>query len=739
MSNSNVKDLFLNLWMCTNAFRQALREDSKGGILEYINKGKLSSLWAARISNERWVWKDVPLNVIPDSYGIIQNTKLENKEGSLPNDSYGDEINSFLPRILLPPVIEILFERSKKYSDLRDDILWVTYMLYDEKGGGYIYRNITNLKESIDEQILTVLYRAPEIATSFFQKYCLDFSNMMRDQIQPNYALVTSLEPLSKTQLSSILISDLIGIPNKGNKNRLRSGGDVEIVGRAGQLRMVVKDYVKIDKDSSFINLLACLNANEYGNELFDKINGLDNLIDNANIFFKNIGEYNNAKETVTSVNTFIGMLLDILIVDNNKGDTNAGLGNQYLKQELEKNAWKFANYFIWLTATHPELDSYVVRHVFDFRLENEARRRAVRPSGIVIATKGLKNLEELAARSEVLIHELLSPLTSYYARENLQAETAAMYASGAAHGFKTAIQGPKSILSIFDANQLKEFDMRMMELDEFVQDENMEEINRDILEESKDWLKKRIEAGVIAKNEVDFLADMATSMFWIMDPKRMAQEIGDSTERWDVERSIRDLVARSISRGIMKIDFKNLPDTWKGNLLMKQAEILSIIANDNNNLSCLIEFINNHLPNLNIIIKFSNNIEIIPIRLRRVDAMILNNVLYELLINAFKAAITTNKKMLCITVEKQSNNLVVKVFNSVTENDKNKLLERWSEPLVYKSGGSGGIKGILQVRTLEKRAREGCGSTVILSPPKEQEGGEMILIGVSSLVNNED
>ena len=26
-------------------------------------------------------------------------------------------------------------------------------------------------------------------------------------------------------------------------------------------------------KDSSFINLLACLNANEYGNELFDKIN----------------------------------------------------------------------------------------------------------------------------------------------------------------------------------------------------------------------------------------------------------------------------------------------------------------------------------------------------------------------------------------------------------------------------------------------------------------------------------
>jgi len=101
---------------------------------------------------------------------------------------------------------------------------------------------------------------------------------------------------------------------------------------------------------------------------------------------------------------------------------TEFGESGDVPKEFEGTGVYRLANYFVWLRALHPELRSYTVRYVPNYRtrLDDASGSRPLLPSGIVVATKSVPSLplSTLWAQAEIVFAYVLAPLSEYYALE---------------------------------------------------------------------------------------------------------------------------------------------------------------------------------------------------------------------------------------------------------------------------------------------------------------------------------
>jgi len=711
----NMKDSFVSLWSCTYSFREALREDSKCKVLDRIKEGNLSSLWDASNDNndeKLWVWKDVALNSIPIGGDLHLCLNLTGESSSCPSPVDIPHLNEVLPRLMLPPTREVLFNEDT----LRESIIWVTFMLFDEKAkkgeGTYIYRNVMNIEDDLSAKILSIMYRSPEIGdlghNSFFRDYCLDFSNMMRDQVQPNFTLVTSdNSEIHNKQLYSIQINSLIGKPNSHfvGDERLREGGDDEIVSRASNLRNKIKIYLSSEKGNDIAKKLAKYSIDKLDIGAINEINELNEKIGSDDlqlVFFKDSIDFEKTEQTPIAISLFIENELCNIIISNIHDVKQENKINEFTKS-IEQDRWKLANYFIWLVAIHPDLDSYIVRHVFDFRRENEARRRIVRPSGIVVAVRANSDLSSIAARSEILIHELFSPLTSYYAWDNLVSSTKNSvltdYAKGAAHGFKNALMLPGFYL-----------DGQENVIANIIEDEE-DSISSGSVKKLRDMLKDIN----VSKMLIDQLNQQAQLFFWVMAPDRYADEKRDPRQqsRWP-ERDC-DTILSSSYLTAMSIVLSTLPDeSFAKRGLCKEAikkiarnsVVAAVGLSNENSYSSLCTKIGDIARQIPL---FTTSIEIPPelqnhLKLKSVERGAIEGILAELFQNAIRVVLLDNyDATIRFGIIKEGNSICIYISNTARFEDAIKLRDAISKDRTDSYSASGGIRGLRQITAFER------------------------------------
>jgi hypothetical protein len=451
------QSVFVELWKRSHAFRVALRPDHRCRALDKV-KGRLEELWAAK-PEVPWSWKDVPLTRIqPGRAGKdleeICPRLQENRQHTDRVESCEGFSERLLPCLLLPSVREMLFD------PFRDEVLWVTFMLYDElwtsapeepPTGKYMYRMIYNdtpgALTAADSQLLILLYRLPELADaagiSVFRDWVFDFSDKMRCGSQPDYVLVDDVDKSElerMADLGAIGVSDLFRLGAGSNNEAIRDA-PLYLSAKADALISELTGVFSGDRPEltyTDMERLSRLPAGGLGG-LHSKLQSVADSLRRK--LYQSPDDM--PRDLYDAVGGFIEKQLVQRLEGKERYETEAENVAERRSQHIRV---MMANYLLWWRATHPKMHSYVVRHAFDFRVQEPRDARRVRPSGIVVAAKSSSDLRELAARAEILIGTALAPLTDYYALREIHSyhEDRAMRAAakGLVHNIKNLLAG---------------------------------------------------------------------------------------------------------------------------------------------------------------------------------------------------------------------------------------------------------------------------------------------------------
>ena len=402
------------------ALRNALRPkterpaDQECRALTLIEEGRLEELWMPREGTPRWLWKDVVLPELrrPRQNGLDPACDWGRTKCFCAPDADSGECRAheLLARCFVAP-LQTLFELPEGGQDL----LWVTLMLFDEHSGRYTFRTLSRFeRDSDDEAALLLLYRIAETAygpEGIFddkQGQILDFTDYVR-RIESSHEADCCLlfvgddevqsGPGSSMALPVFPVPDLDAIRHRAANLRHEL---LELTRNRGEMlddlaRLIVDPQSKAAAPSTgsagnvvrFMTEEVRTKIEEY---LYDETSSMD-------------------EDTKMHTRVFLSNVHKHLAAGNATENQNEAGSPSPL------DPYRIVNYFIWLRALHPELRSYTVRYVPNYRvrLQDERQDRPLLPSGIVLASRAGPS-EALCAQAEVILSYVLGPLSDQYA-----------------------------------------------------------------------------------------------------------------------------------------------------------------------------------------------------------------------------------------------------------------------------------------------------------------------------------
>lgn len=723
-------DVYADLWYRTQLLRSALRKaPAETGLLsceasDWVKDGFLRKLWSVKTDRTecRCAWKDVHLKdveVCPD--GPVSEGRLTVCNSLDAENFCGDEerlhsqkMNHFggpcaqyswnlLPQVLLGPTKRLLFDPNEDFG-----VLWVTFMLFDEKAtppnnhrrGSYFYRTLRRIpEESQEDKLFLLMYRLPEVdeipgadfdyvlragpppaGSHLGEKWILNLSDRLRVTDLPSYALKRSHHKDHPT-------------PNDADDSVVNCAlwSDERILRRAASLRQALLAPKTPTAELSEAAL---------SSEPFERLTE-DDTSTRAALRFLNATVSEHCFNEADLDSSDLRSPVEAFVCDVAKRSEDTLHRHD---TPLVECLPQVANYFVWLAATSERLNTYYIRHLYDFRFAGEDgqdRRAAFKPSGIVVASSKPTYSKALAARADLLLNTLLSPLGDYYALQNLGAERVAMYARGASHTLKNAIAIPSlRRADITKAHEMFKDARTAMEQD-------------GLGTEYTQAMRGLSHAAGIA-NDIEFLRQQAEMMFWIMDPAHMA-DAPDAKRRCDWTISdLNKLLVLAVIAGIRKPPLEKLSLKQDAD---RQSTIQKLLAlNYNDDLTQpLAEVLS---PYLDITVFLTP-----PGAMLDCERRVVENIMFELITNAVAraASFSAGNRYVRIAVHpcpRKPEWTSFEVENSADHEQVLDLIRLWEQPLVYEESGHGGIAGLHQIKLLVERAHRLAALQIELAEP---------------------
>lgn len=403
-------------------------------VKKWVDAKLLEALWCPwnKPAEEKWLWKDVVredlalLGTPDDLWKKTCNWHFD------PDNCPRCHAGGLLARVLLGPM-DWLFYCEKKNAAEGTPLQWVVAKLYDQLGGVNIFRTLSDMESGDDYRVFQLLYRIPEADYKWFTDLMVDFSGLLRDtegKREVDYCLVCNeklcinkegqeevAEQVQTYAVHSILTIVKREIEIQSLRSQLASLNTPMISDQLSQ--RILTETTRSNRENALkrksqgsADVPRCLES-EAVTQVFTRNAEIDRAVERAKIvlqdhFVKSDSELPPGMEVA-----LLNLLNDIgekIHVDLRKKVKN---GELFL--------WKITNYFIWLSALHPDLGSYTVRYAANYRLmpdadfgtENTPDR--LRNPCFVIASRELPSARLLAGARVSLTH-CLGPLEDYYA-----------------------------------------------------------------------------------------------------------------------------------------------------------------------------------------------------------------------------------------------------------------------------------------------------------------------------------
>lgn len=415
--------------------RQAMRySDGACEVKRLVDAKLLEMLWCpcGSAGGPRWLSKDVVRSELR-SLSLPQSIWNEGCRCNFdPGQSSRCEAGSLLARVLLGSM-DWLFEcesKSAKGQSIDDPLLWVVAKLHDQLGGVNSFRTLSGMERVADEyRAFQMLYRLPEAGYEWFTGRMVDFSALLLDaeeRTEVDYCLVCqAVEPPEDlaNHIKVYRVDSIVDILRRERRidelqKRLALFNSERISDQLSRSiltedtrRYTAEERLRRRQQAgqdvnSWIDSTAVTQALRTHREVEDAVN--DSKAAFETCCFEEDGE------VIGALRAELRTLLERV-----KATTSEQLAAKIHSGEV--SIWKLANYFIWLSALHPDLCSYTVRYGANYRLMPTdspgagPKQDRIQNSCFVIASRGLPSSRLLAGARVSLTH-CLGPLEDYYA-----------------------------------------------------------------------------------------------------------------------------------------------------------------------------------------------------------------------------------------------------------------------------------------------------------------------------------